>query len=64
MIGWLKVNFDKAFDERHNQGEIGVVVRDLNGSFMAAITLNVEGIKSLTSVECMTTHEVAAFAQL
>ncbi|RXH76455.1 hypothetical protein DVH24_019343 [Malus domestica] len=39
---WLKVNFDRAFDEQHDQGGIGVVVRDSNGSFVAAVSLNVE----------------------
>ncbi|KAM1968592.1 hypothetical protein ACFX15_043482 [Malus domestica] len=61
--GWMKVNFDGAWDERHDQGGIGLVVRDVNGNFVVAMARHVGGIKSLTLAECMAAREVAPFAR-
>ncbi|XP_068336591.1 uncharacterized protein [Pyrus communis] len=61
--GRMKVNFDGAWDKRHDQGGIGVVVREANGNFVVAMARHVEGIKSPTLAECMAARAAAAFAQ-
>ncbi|KAM1241351.1 hypothetical protein ACFX2J_046558 [Malus domestica] len=56
-------NFDGAWDKRHDHGGIGVVVRDANGNFVAAMARHPGGIKSPMLAKCMATREAAAFAQ-
>ncbi|XP_050157560.1 uncharacterized protein LOC126631483 [Malus sylvestris] len=61
--GWMKVNFDGAWDERHDQGGIGLVVRDVNGNFVVAMARHIGGIKSLTLAESLQRDSAANIGQ-
>ncbi|KAM2349388.1 hypothetical protein ACFX1X_012899 [Malus domestica] len=43
-VGWLKCNFDGAWEENSDMGGIGVVVRDASGKFVAAMVQRLAGI--------------------
>ncbi|KAB2619858.1 hypothetical protein D8674_037424 [Pyrus ussuriensis x Pyrus communis] len=61
--GWLKCNFDGAWDEHGAVGGVGIVLRDGVGEFVAAAALKVEGISSAFLAETIVAREVALFVQ-
>ncbi|KAM1249769.1 hypothetical protein ACFX2G_033099 [Malus domestica] len=42
--GWVKCNFDEAWNGMTKIGGFGVVIRDHNGNFLAATSGNLENI--------------------
>lgn len=61
--GWIKCNFDAAWDEIESRGGIGIVVRNLEGEFIAAMVVRENGICSTLHVEAAVTHAVAMFTR-
>lgn len=61
--GWLKCNFDGAWDEHRVVGGVRVVIRDTNGEFVATTTLKLEGITVTLLAETTVAREAALFVQ-
>ncbi|XP_068323232.1 uncharacterized protein [Pyrus communis] len=61
--GWIKSNFDAAWDEQLEIGGVRVVIWNHKGEFMAAVAMRVEGIGSPLLAEIMAAREAVIFSQ-
>ncbi|KAB2605929.1 hypothetical protein D8674_005646 [Pyrus ussuriensis x Pyrus communis] len=62
-VGWVKCNFDGAWDDLGQRGGVGVVVRDEKGDFVAATALQFRGISSAILAEIMAARAAVLFAR-
>ncbi|KAM2145657.1 hypothetical protein ACFX1R_049187 [Malus domestica] len=62
-FGWIKCNFDAAWEENGLYGGIGIVVRKATGGFIAAMALRETGITSALHTEAVAARSAALFAR-
>nr|XP_028946810.1 uncharacterized protein LOC103403753 [Malus domestica] len=60
-VGWLKCNFDGAWDEPNNRGGAILIIRDTDKDFVATMALPLEGITSALMAEVAAAREAALF---
>ncbi|KAM1819784.1 hypothetical protein TB1_001425 [Malus domestica] len=61
--GWIKCNFDGAWDEQNKRGGVGIIIRDAAGEFIAAMALKLEEITLALMAEIAAAREVALLLQ-
>lgn len=62
-VGWMKCNFDGAWDELGEVRGICVVIQDKNESFVAATTINFIGVSSTVLAESLAASASVLFAR-
>ena len=62
-FGWIKCNFDAAWEENGAYGGFGVVLRNATGGFMAALACREYGIGSALHAEAAAARAAAVFVQ-
>ncbi|CAN6679767.1 unnamed protein product [Malus baccata var. baccata] len=55
--GWIKCNFDGAWEEQGAVGRVGIVIRDAAGDFVAATALKLDGISLAMLAEIAAARE-------
>lgn len=61
--GWIKCNFDAAWDERGSVGGFGIVVRNSVGGFMAAQVARDQGVRSALHAKAAAARAAALFSR-
>ncbi|KAM1011190.1 hypothetical protein FF1_046429 [Malus domestica] len=59
--GWIKCNFDRAWNERTRNEGIGVILRNCNGGFIAAYLGSFESVTSPLHVEMIIARRAICF---
>ncbi|XP_070672244.1 uncharacterized protein [Malus domestica] len=59
--GWIKCNFDAAWDDIKSRGGIGIMVRNSDGEFIASMVVWENGIRSALHVEAAAMHASSVF---
>lgn len=53
LVDWYKANFDAAIFQDDGRENIGVIIRDSNGSAMVSLSQNIQLSNSVVEVEAM-----------
>ncbi|XP_009379138.2 uncharacterized protein LOC103967594 [Pyrus x bretschneideri] len=61
-IGFLKCNFNGAWDERLRKGGVGVIIRNCSGEFFAGLAAVEEDVGSALQVELLAARRALQFA--
>ncbi|XP_024197826.1 uncharacterized protein LOC112201050 [Rosa chinensis] len=61
-VGWLKANFDGAFNGISRTGGIGVVLRDYIGNIVGGVCMHVASISSPVKIEALAAKAACALA--
>ncbi|PRQ20304.1 putative ribonuclease H-like domain-containing protein [Rosa chinensis] len=59
--GWLKVNFDGAYNQGSGKAAIGFVIRDARGTFLGAVGKAISNVQSAEHAELMACKEAVSY---